>query len=188
MTTTRAVVLVEGESDREALHALARRLGVDLAAAGVVVVAMGGVTNVRAHLQQWRRQAPGLHVSGLYDVADEHHVRRGLLAGGLPVTEVGGLAGLGWHACVTDLEDELLRALGLPAAEAVVEAAGEGPSLRLLTQMPAQRGWSRRDLLRRFLTSQSGRKARYARLFVEALDLDRAPAPLVAVLEDAVGR
>lgn len=188
MSTPRTALLVEGESDRVALHVLADRRGEDLAAAGVVVVAMGGITNLRSHALRDGPRGRGLALAGLYDVPEERHVRRGLLAAGLPVTEVGGLAGLGWHACVTDLEDELLRALGLPAAEAVVEAAGEGPSLRLLTQMPAQRGWSRRDLLRRFLTSQSGRKARYARLFVEALDLDRAPAPLVAVLEDAVGR
>lgn len=149
---------------------------------------MGGITNLRSHALRDGPRGRGLALAGLYDAPEERHVRRGLLAAGLTVTEVGGLAGLGWHACVTDLEDELLRALGLPAAEAVVEAAGEGPSLRLLTQMPAQRGWSRRDLLRRFLTSQSGRKVRYARLFVEALDLDRAPASLVAVLEDAVGR
>lgn len=188
MTTTRAVVLVEGESDREALHGLAPRLGVDLAAAGVVVVAMGGVTNVRAHLQQWRRQAPDVHVSGLYDVADEHHVRRGLLASGVLGTGDDGLADIGFHACDRDLEDELVRALGVAAVEAVVEAAGEGRSLRLLAQMPAQQGWSREERLRRFFTPQSGRKARYARLLVEALDLERAPRPLVAVLEDAVRR
>ena len=48
--------------------------------------------------------------------------------------------------------------------------------------MPAQRGWTQEALLRRFLTSRSGRKARYAALFVEALDLDRVPRPLTAVL------
>ena len=37
-------------------------------------------------------------------------------------------------------------------------------------------------MLRRFLGSQSGRKARYAALFVEALDLDAVPDPLTAVL------
>ncbi|QOK22154.1 ATP-dependent endonuclease [Janibacter indicus] len=154
---------------------------------------MGGITNLRSHALRDGPHGRGLALAGLYDVPEEHHVRRGLLAAGVLVTGGVGsadieLAEVGFHACDRDLEDELLRALGLPAAEAVVEAAGEGPSLRLLTQMPAQRGWSRRDLLRRFLTSQSGRKVRYARLFVEALDLDRAPASLVAVLEDAVGR
>ncbi|WP_068423702.1 hypothetical protein [Janibacter terrae] len=66
--------------------------------------------------------------------------------------------------------------------EAVIDAAGDSTSLRLLAGMPAQRDWTREQVLRRFLTSQSGRKARYARLCVQVLDLDRAPAPLTAVL------
>ena len=48
--------------------------------------------------------------------------------------------------------------------------------------MPAQRDWTREAVLRRFLTSQSGRKARYAALLVEALEPDRVPEPLAAVL------
>jgi hypothetical protein len=47
--------------------------------------------------------------------------------------------------------------------------------------MPAQRGWTRVALLRRFFGG-SGRKARYAALLVEELDLDAMPAPLTAVL------
>ena len=39
-----------------------------------------------------------------------------------------------------------------------------------------------RVALRRFLGVRSRRKARYARLLVEALDPDRAPEPLAAVL------
>jgi len=64
----------------------------------------------------------------------------------------------------------------------VIEAAGEAQSLRLLARMPAQRGWPRTAVLRRFLTSRSGRKERYATLLVEALEPDRVPAPLTAVL------
>lgn len=50
-TGCRAVVLVEGESDRAALLALARRRGRTLAADGVVVVPMGGATNLGHHLR-----------------------------------------------------------------------------------------------------------------------------------------
>lgn len=193
VSTPRTVLLVEGESDLVALHALAARRGEDLAAAGVDVVAMGGITNLRGHALRDGPHGRVLALVGLYDVPEEHHVRRGLLAAGVLGTGDGGwadiaLTDIGFHACDRDLEDELLRAVGLDGAEAVIEAAGEGPSLRLLAQMPAQRGWTREEVLRRFLTSQSGRKARYARLLVEALDLDRAPAPLVAVLEDALRR
>ena len=64
----------------------------------------------------------------------------------------------------------------------MIAAAGEAQSLRLLAGMPAQRGWTREEVLKRFLGSRSGRKARYAELFVEALDPGRVPAPLAAVL------
>ena len=40
------MVLVEGDSDRNAILALARRLGRDLADEGIAVVAMGGATNI----------------------------------------------------------------------------------------------------------------------------------------------
>jgi len=43
----RAIVLVEGNSDRVALLTLAARLGRTLPAEGVAILAMGGVTNTR---------------------------------------------------------------------------------------------------------------------------------------------
>ena len=93
-----------------------------------------------------------------------------------------GLPALGFFACSADLEDELIRALGVQAVEAVIEAAGEAKSLRLLAGMPAQRGWSRDAVLRRFLGVRSGRKARYAALLVDALEPGRVPDPLAALL------
>jgi hypothetical protein len=47
VSTVHAVVLVEGDSDRIALKTLAGRQGRDLAAEGIEVVAMGGITNTR---------------------------------------------------------------------------------------------------------------------------------------------
>ena len=110
-------------------------------------------------------------------------LRRGLAAAGLAdALEPHGPERLGFYACSTDLEDELIRALGVDGVEAVIAAAGEAQSLRLLAGMPAQRGWTRVALLRRFLGSQSGRKARYAALFVRALAPGQAPEPLAALL------
>ena len=179
----RAVVLVEGQSDRIALHTLAARSGRDLTDEGVEIVVMNGVTNTRAFASRLGPRGSGLRLLGLYDAPDEAIVRRGLSAAGLSsALEPAGLLQLGFHQCSADLEDELIRALGVDGVEAVIEAAGEARSLRLLAGMPAQRGWSRVELLRRFFGSQSGRKARYARLMVEALAPDRVPGPLAAVL------
>ena len=46
------VVLVEGESDRVALEALAIRRGLDLAAVGIVVQPMGGIGNLARFLER----------------------------------------------------------------------------------------------------------------------------------------
>lgn len=186
MPTPVTVVLVEGASDRIALRALAPRLGHDLDDARVEVIAMSGITNLRAHALRWGPRGAGASLVGLYDVGEEDHVRRGLVAAGLPLDPGDRPADLDFHACDADLEDELRRALGVEGTEALIELAGEGSSLRRLAQMPAQQGWTREAVLRRFMGSQSGRKARYAQLCVEAMDLRRAPAPLVAVLEAAV--
>jgi hypothetical protein len=181
VVTLRAVVLVEGDSDRVALHTLAGRHGRDLAAEGIEVVAMGGITNTRAFASHYGPRGLGVPLAGLYDAPEEGKLLHGLAAAGLDA-EPGALTGLGFYSCSVDLEDELVRALGVEAVEAVIEAAGEARSLRLLAGMPAQRGWSREAVLRRFLGVRSGRKARYAALLVDALDPRRVPEPLAAVL------
>lgn len=180
-----AVVLVEGNSDRLALLTVAARRGRDLVAEGIEIVAMGGITNTRAFALRYGPRGLGLPLRGLYDAPEEAKLRHGLAAAGLEAAlDPDGLPALGFHKCSADLEDELIRAVGVDGVEAVIEANGEARSLRLLSRMPAQRGWTREALLRRFLGG-AGRKARYAALLIEALDPDRVPAPLTAVLDDA---
>ena len=86
--------------------------------------------------------------------------------------------------CDSDLEDELIRAVGLESVEKVIEFQGELRSLRSLQKQPAQRGRTTLQHVRRFISSHSGRKALYARLLVEALDLNRVPRPLDRVLSN----
>jgi hypothetical protein len=179
----RAVVLVEGNSDRVALHTLARRRGRNLAAEGIQIVAMDGITNTRAFASRYGPHGLDVPLAGLYDAAEEPKLRRGLAAAGLQAAlEPDGPARLGFYQCSADLEDELIRALGVEAVEAVIEAAGETRSLRLLAGMPAQRDWTREAVLRRFLGSRSGRKAKYAALLVDALEPGQEPPPLAALL------
>ncbi|MBM7798733.1 hypothetical protein JOE57_001654 [Microlunatus panaciterrae] len=183
MTMLRSVVLVEGNSDRVALRTLAERQGRDLADEGIEVVAMGGITNTRAFASRYGPRGLGVRLAGLYDAAEEPQLRRGLAAAGLSAALApDGPSDLGFYGCAADLEDELIRALGVEAVEAVIEAAGEARSLRLLAGMPAQRDWPREAVLRRFLGVRSGRKARYAALLVEAMDHRHVPQPLAAVL------
>jgi hypothetical protein len=179
----RAVILVEGVSDRAAVQTLAARQGWALADLGVEVLPMGGATNVRDHVGRLGPHGLGLPLAGLYDAPEEAAFLRGCAAGGLG--EPGSRADLerlGFFACERDLEDELIRALGVERAVRVVADEGDGDRWRTFCRQPAQRDRPAVDRLRRFFGTASGRKERYARALVEALDLAETPQPLGAVL------
>ena len=179
----RAVVLVEGISDRVALETLAERRGRDLAAEGVAVVPIGGAQAIARFLDVYGPPGLGVALAGLCDAAEEPDFRRGLERAGLgSALTREGMESLGFYVCVSDLEDELIRALGAAAVERVVDAQGELGSFRTLQKQPAWRGRPHEEQLRRFMGSGGRRKIRYARLLVESLDLARAPRPLDAVL------
>lgn len=174
------MVLVEGDSDRTAILSLAGRRGTDLN--GVDIVSMGGATNLAAHLARFSDYSD-LTLAGLCDVAEESVFRRQLRRSGVDVGNTReSLAAVGFFVCVTDLEDELIRALGEDKVIEVIESEGELGSLRRLQAQPAQRDRTVTQHLHRFIGARSGRKARYGALLVEALDLDRVPQPLDALL------
>jgi hypothetical protein len=180
---TRAVVLVEGLSDRVAVEALARRRGRDLAADGVAVIAMHGATNIGRYLQRYGPAGLDLRLAGLCDATERDYVRRALLRAGIGAeTCRAAIEALGFFVCTLDLEDELIRAVGTEAVERIIAGQGELRSLRTLQRQPAQRGRPGEDQLRRFMSGRSGNKHRYARLLAEAVDLNRVPRPLEGVL------
>ena len=178
-----AMVFVEGTSDQVAIHTLARRLGRDLAAERIVLVPIGGASAIGTFLRRFGPQGCGVRVAGLCDEAEVGDYLRGLqragLGSGLLRTD---LEALGFFVCVADLEDELVRALGVAGVEQVIADHGELASLRIVQQQPAQRDRPPAAVLRRFLGSRSGRKVRYARWLVEALPIGDAPAPLTGLL------
>jgi hypothetical protein len=179
----RSVVLVEGESDRIALEALARRRGRDLRAEGVQVIDIGGATNIRKFLRHYQGELH-LSVAGLCDESEAPDYARALGAAGRPGVEDGSeMEALGFFVCRADLEDELIRALGTDAVIAVVAANGELDAFRTMQQQPAQRGRTVEAQLHRFIGTKSGRKARYARALVDALDPAQTPRPLAGLLE-----
>jgi hypothetical protein len=178
-----AVILVEGLSDQAALQTLAARQGRNLSGEGVFVVPMGGATNIGHFLARFGPQGFGVALAGLCDEAEEGAFRRGLERAGLrPGLTRGGLERLGFFVCVTDLEDELIRILGVAVVEELIEAEGELGSFRIFCRQPAQRGRIRAQQLRRFLGTRSGRKIRYGQVLAGALDLRRVPRPLDGVL------
>lgn len=179
----RAVVLVEGVSDRAALEALAERRGLDLDAGGVAVVPIGGAQAIGRFLRRFGPDGLDVTLAGLCDAAEEGEFRRGLERAGLgsDLTRAE-MERLGFYVCVADLEDELIRALGAAAVERVVEAQGDLGSFRTMQKQPAWRGRPREEQLRRFMGSGGSRKLRYARLLVEALAPAHVPRPLDRVL------
>ncbi len=179
----RAVVLVEGMSDRIALEVLARRRGRDLAAQGVAVIAMHGATNLGHYLELYGPGGLNVRLAGLCDAAEEDYFRRVLRRAGIGAgASRAAMEALGFFVCTLDLEDELIRALGTEAVKRIIEAEGELRSLWTLQHQPAQRGRSTQDQLRRFMSGRSGNKHRYARLLADAMDLDRVPRPLDGIL------
>ncbi|WP_454855981.1 TOPRIM nucleotidyl transferase/hydrolase domain-containing protein [Promicromonospora soli] len=179
--STTTAVLVEGESDRAAVETLAARRGLPLSDLGVQVVAMGGITNIGHHLVALGGQ--DVRVGGLYDAAEERVVIKGLDRVGLrPFVATTPLADLGFFRCDRDLEDELIRAIGVDGLLALIESEGELRSFELLQGQPAQRARTTTQQLHRFIGSKGGRKERYGRRLAQVLPLDRVPAPLDAVL------
>jgi len=143
-------------------------------------VPIGGAHAVGPYLERFGPRGLGLKLAGLYDVGEEDVFRRALesaeLGSGLSRADIEDL---GFYVCVTDLEDELVRALGSAAVQQIVEAQGELSSFRTFQKQPAKRGLPLEEQLWRFMWN---RKIRYAPLLVDALDLSRVPRPLDAVL------
>jgi len=174
----RRVVAVEGVSDQGALCTLAARAGRDLAAEGVLVVAMGGATNIGHFLDQYGPLGLGLPVAGLCDEGEQGAFRRALDRAGLGTD----LEQQGFFVCVADLEDELIRAVGVAAVEDVIAAQGEGRRYSTFLKQPAQQGRDSARQVRRFMGTHSGAKERYARALSEAVELSQVPLPLDRLL------
>jgi hypothetical protein len=142
---------------------------------------MGGITNIGHHLVAL--DGRDLRVGGLYDAAEERFVSNGLVRVGLrPFADTTPLTALGFFRCDRDLEDELIRAIGVDGFLALIEAEGELRSFERLRGQPAQRERTTTQQLHRFIGSRSGRKERYGTRLAQVLPLDRVPAPLDALL------
>jgi hypothetical protein len=170
-------------SDRVALETLAERRGLALGAPGISIVHLGGATNIGHFLDRFGPHGLDVRLAGLCDAAEEGYFRRALARAGVgsPLSRAE-MEALGFYVCGADLEEELIRALGVAAVERVIRAQGEIRSLRIFQQMPAWQGQSPERQLHRFIGTRSGRKSLYARLLVSALDLARVPRPLDRVL------
>jgi OLD-like protein len=175
-----AVVLVEGVSDQLAVEALAARRGRDLVAEAVSVVPIGGAQAIGGALARYGPAGLDVRLAGLCDAGEERYFRRALERAGLGTTPTRKeMERLGFFVCVTNLEDELIRALGADAVLAIVHAQGELGAFGTYQKQLAHRERTPEEQLWGFMWN---RKIRYAPLLVGALDLARVPRPLDGVL------
>jgi hypothetical protein len=157
----RAVVLVEGYSDQIALETLAARRGRDLAAERIAIVPIGGAQAVARFLDRFGPKGSNARLAGLCDVGEEPIFRRALERAGFgPDLDRSAMERLGFYVCADDLEDELIRALGAGAVEAVLDAHGDLAAFRTFQHQPAWRGRDTDAQLRRFMGSADRRKLR----------------------------
>jgi hypothetical protein len=152
------LVLVEGESDRAALLVLAERLG-----ATVEVIPVGGSKGVRRAVEQH----PEERLIGLVDSNERRDFERVL-------QQV--------FVCERDLEDELIRAVGVAGVEAMLHERGRLGSFRKAQLQPAQRDWPIERQLWRYLDHD---KVGYAAALAELVPLNRVPAALAGVIAAA---
>ncbi|MEU0741582.1 TOPRIM nucleotidyl transferase/hydrolase domain-containing protein [Streptomyces sp. NPDC006134] len=170
----RVAVLLEGPSDAAAVDALAASRGRNLEDEGVCVLPMGGAMNVGRFARLLGPSGLSLRLTGLCDERERPYYARGW--------ERAGAAQHGFFVCAADLEDELIRALGVTRVAELIRAEGDQRPLETFLSQPAQQGRTAQQQLRRFLGTKKGRKIHYGRVLVEALDPHRTPAPLAGLL------
>lgn len=195
--TARAAILVEGWSDEAAVEAVARTCDAALARRGVLVLPIGGITNMGRFIEALGPGGFGLRLSGLYDASEERVVLRALDRAGLGSTPASPRAAraltradaedAGFFACERDLEDELIRAVGPEAVERLVASQDELASFRRFQRQPEHRDRDAHGQLKRFMGTRAGRKARYGALLAAALPGERIPAALRRVIAHATG-
>ncbi|MFC7486668.1 hypothetical protein ACOCJ7_10555 [Knoellia sp. CPCC 206453] len=186
-------VLLEGASDVAAVRALRARSGVEPDAEPSILVDMGGATNIRRHLAAAAEMDPRPRVIGLCDEKEAPYFVRALTAYGNVVRAPAGpvravapsvstLPDFGFQVCRRDLEDELMRALGVEGTLAVLADLDLDATFAAFTRQLAWQGRPVLDQLRRFVGTTSGRKELLAGALAAALDESATPAPLAALL------
>jgi hypothetical protein len=168
-------ILVEGDSDKAAVEALAPRYGVELGTEELEVVVMGGAGNAGRFIAE--KSAEGRRVGGLYDEAEERFV-----ANALNRQEGEDLTRQGFFACRRDLEEELIRALGVPAVTDLLESKADLKTFRNFQDQPAHRDGEAAEQLRRFIGSNGARKRTYAAAMSETVPFEAIPEPLEGLL------
>jgi hypothetical protein len=176
------VVLLEGRSDVAALEVLIQASHLAAQAGYVELVDMGGVTNVRRYVNDVVSARSAHRVLGLCDARETRYFVRALSVHCPKITDPSTMAEFGFHVCGSDLEDELIRALGADRVRVVLDTLGLAEGFNQFRRQPAWRDRPLHSQLQRFAGVAAGRKAIFAAALAAATSLSSAPAPLQALL------
>jgi hypothetical protein len=179
-TSAKTVLLVEGVTDRLALETLAQRMNRDLDSEGVAVIPTGGATNFGRFLDLLGPKGHDSRLAGMCDEGEESAFRRAIEEAGIGAgLDRVGMEALGFYVCISDLEDELFRALG---PEGFLDLLGDRGDLKRFRSYQNQLAHRHEPLDQQLWTWFVSHKLPYSWLVVSALSLDAVPRPLRQVL------
>lgn len=176
---SRTVVFVEGPSDYLAVREAARRSGVDLDARGVAIVSLQGAGLLAIYLKLLGPNGLDLKLLGLCDLDAEADWQTKLTAAGVPVADRATMNASGFYVCDTDLEDELVRALGDAEVQAILTQENEAANFAAFASDPARQGLSLSEQLVAFARK---RKVRWSPRLAAGLTAATAPPPISDLL------
>jgi hypothetical protein len=179
----RAVVLVEGQSDKFALEAVAAKKKRNLDADGVTIVAMRGAGGIGTFLSLLGPNGLILKLAGLCDAKEETKWSKALELHGMGAKlDRAAMSGIGFEVCDGDLEEVLIAAVGEKGTLAIIDAQGDKAEFETFMQQPTQKAKPLPQQLHDFLHSR-GRNITYAPLLVDAIDGAKLPAVLERVID-----
>ena len=144
---------------------------------------IGGAHAINGFLTELVSKHPAVKVAGLCDEGEERLFREALERAGFGSNlSRNDLERLGFFICSADLEDELIRAVGISAIARLTEIAGDARAWYTFQRQPAWQGQAAHQQFRRFVRSVSERNVRYIRAIIEMLEPEQLPRPLRLLL------
>lgn len=178
----RAVILVEGQSDKYALEAVAAKKKRNLDADGVTIVAMRGAGVIATFLSLLGPDGLKLKLAGLCDAKEESKWAQALESHGMgSKLNRAAMSAIGFEMCDGDLEEVLIAAVGEKTTLAIIDAQGDKAEFNSFAQQPTQKPKPVPQQLHDFLHLR-GRNITYAPLMVDAIDAAKLPAALERVI------
>jgi putative ATP-dependent endonuclease of the OLD family len=177
------IMFVEGPADRLAVLSLARRNNWSLDSMGLTVIALNGADVLGWYLKLFGPKGFQLPVCGLCDLDHVTQWASYLEDAGFGTNlSPRDMEIAGFFVCDSDLEDELIRALGEAIVLQAIQENGDTNAWTLFRQQPKYRTMNQSDQIREFLAK---RKVGYAPLLVSKLS-STIPRPLQEVLAFAI--